>query len=65
VRDAEELHDALLGLTIFPESQLHRLQREAGSWFESLVETGRAVRLERERTSYWIAAERRAGCRNP
>jgi len=23
VRDAEELHDALLGLTIFPESQLH------------------------------------------
>jgi ATP-dependent Lhr-like helicase len=58
VRDAEELHDALLGLTIFPESQLHRLQREAGSWFESLVETGRAVRLERERTSYWIAAER-------
>ncbi len=57
VRDAEELHDALLGLAIFPESQVHRLPQEAGSWFDTLVAAGRAVRLERERT-YWVAAER-------
>ena len=58
VRDAEELHDALLGLIIFPEGEAHRLPREAGSWFESLAEAGRAVRLERERHRFWVAAER-------
>jgi ATP-dependent Lhr-like helicase len=58
IRDAEELHDALLGLVILPESEMHRLPSEAGSWFESLVAKGRAVRIVREQRHHWVAAER-------
>jgi ATP-dependent Lhr-like helicase len=58
VRDAEELHDALLGLVILPESEMHRLPSEAPSWLESLVANGRAVRIVREQRHHWVAAER-------
>ena len=58
VRDAEELHDILLGLVIFPESEIHRLPSEAGSWFESLVGDGRAARIPRDQGQSWVATER-------
>jgi ATP-dependent Lhr-like helicase len=56
-RDAEEVHDALLGLGVLPEA-------EAGPWrehLEALVAGGRAVRLESpEGESCWYAAAERA-----
>ncbi len=41
VRDAEELHDALLGLVLFPEGEVGRFPREASDWMDSLVRDGR------------------------
>ena len=59
VRDADELHDALLTLVWLPEA-------EAGSWtsfFPTLVESGRAVQLmvksEKLEVKGWVATERR------
>ena len=57
VRDREELHDALLGLVLFPESQRDRLPAEADGWFESLAQDGRVGRICLGDRSYWIAAE--------
>jgi ATP-dependent helicase Lhr and Lhr-like helicase len=57
VRDAEELHDALTGLVLFPESELGRLPEEAPRWMDSLVREGRASRLERNGCAYWAATE--------
>ena len=62
VRDADELHDALLTLVWVPESDA----RQWISYFPSLVESGRAVRLafhgSRARcqgVGGWVAAENR------
>jgi ATP-dependent Lhr-like helicase len=57
VRDAEELHDALIGLILFPEGEAHRFDEEASSWFHSLVQAGRAQRLQANARQYWAAAE--------
>ena len=56
VRDAEELHDALLGLVLFPESEIDRFPREASGWMDSLVRDGRAFRLEANGRVYWAGA---------
>jgi ATP-dependent Lhr-like helicase len=54
VRDAEELHDALLDLGILPADA-------GGSWaafLPGLVESGRAVRALRGGREHWVARER-------
>jgi ATP-dependent helicase Lhr and Lhr-like helicase len=53
VRDAEELHDALLSLAALPASE------GAGwsAWFEELKAAGRAAEARRPEGSLWIAAE--------
>jgi ATP-dependent Lhr-like helicase len=57
VRDAEELHDALIGLVLFPEREAHRFPEEAVSWLHSLVQAGRAMRLQAHGMQYWAATE--------
>jgi ATP-dependent helicase Lhr and Lhr-like helicase len=57
VRDAGELHDALIGLVLFPESERPRFAEEAPLWMDALVQGGRAVRLQRNGRTYWAAAE--------
>jgi ATP-dependent Lhr-like helicase len=57
VRDAEELHDALLGWVLFPERMLDRLPAEAPGWMDALVQDGRAQRLERNGRGYLAAVE--------
>jgi ATP-dependent Lhr-like helicase len=59
VRDREELHDALLGLIVFPESEKHRWPDNSEEWFESLVRDGRAFRRETRGRIYWVAMERK------
>ena len=56
-RDPDELHDLLLDLGALPES----VGRERGwtDFFDALVETRRAARLEGE-PLHWVAAERRS-----
>ena len=57
VRDADELHDALLTLIWLPESEV----RDWASFFPTLVESGRAVQLvvkgEKLEVKGWVAAE--------
>ena len=54
VRDCNELHDALMSLVALP-------QRDAGpwsTWFDELVDGGRAAAVRRrEQPTLWIAAE--------
>jgi len=57
VRNPDELHDALIGLVLFPESEHGRLGQESFSWMESLIHTGRAVRVDRDDHIYWAAIE--------
>ncbi len=52
VRDAEELHDALLTRVLVPPRDEWR------SWFERLVETRRAASLHAGGMTFWIATER-------
>ena len=54
VRDADELHDALLTLTVVPPVEAWR------TWFEELVAQHRATTLSVESTPLWTCAERRA-----
>jgi len=73
VRDADELHDALLALWIVPEPLGQRLASGAWDWFESLAATGRASRLRWERPAAdgtepivhaaWVATERLGAAR--
>ena len=63
MRDADELHDALLVLGLLPESTALAGTVADGmgavrQWFESLVEAGRAYQLETATGAYWAAAER-------
>ncbi len=52
-RDAEELHDLLLGLVVLrPESAWH-------DDFAALATEGRAARIETRSGAFWVAAERR------
>jgi len=68
VRDADELHDALLGLWLVPERLGERLGPGApgvtgvSDWFAALTATGRACRLRWEAggqvCAAWVATER-------
>jgi ATP-dependent Lhr-like helicase len=73
VRDAEELHDALLSLVAFPTGTTAgiwsggklsaRLQESISQWsgyFEQLVAERRAGRVRAGEAIYWVAAERAA-----
>lgn len=53
VRDADELHDALLSLITLPPRE------EWQTYFKELAATGRAHILERGGKVFWIATERR------
>jgi ATP-dependent Lhr-like helicase len=72
VRDADELHDALLALWLVPEHQGEALAPGARDWFGALVQTGRACRLRWELTGpdgearvhvAWVATERLGAAR--
>ena len=52
VRDAEELHDALLTLIVVPPV------REWEEFFRTLREAGRATVLSAGGANFWVAAER-------
>ena len=52
IRDADELHDALLTLVIFPADA------ELEAFFDELKRDGRAKREDREGKIFWIATER-------
>jgi ATP-dependent Lhr-like helicase len=71
IRDAEELHDALLTLTALPVSPASearggsrlstRLQESVKTWhdwFEQLAQNRRAMRAVVATAAYWVAAER-------
>jgi ATP-dependent Lhr-like helicase len=71
VRDAEELHDALLTLAALPAGTTggviaggrlqSKIQKALGEWrgyFEQLVAERRAGRAQVGDTTYWVAAER-------
>ena len=63
IRDADELHDAMLTLGVLPEAEALRRDRETpvGSmeaWCQELVDMGRAFRLRhKEGAGSWVAAE--------
>jgi ATP-dependent Lhr-like helicase len=63
VRDADELHDALLALWLVPETLGRDLAPGAQDWFAGLAANGRAVRMRwRAATDHdvaaWVATER-------
>jgi ATP-dependent Lhr-like helicase len=71
VRDAEELHDALLTLIALPASASSdsqrrdplsvRLQQSLTAWsglFEQLMQQHRVIRARQNEKVYWVAAER-------
>ena len=65
VRDADELHDALLGLWLVPEplgDQLGPGAPGVRDWFEALIRTGRACRMRWDiggrGHAAWVATER-------
>jgi len=62
VRDADELHDALLGLWLVPEPLGQRLAPGACDWFAALTASGRACRMRWDAAgtvvSAWVATER-------
>ncbi|MEJ7599355.1 MAG: DEAD/DEAH box helicase, partial [Kofleriaceae bacterium] len=57
VRDAEELHDALMTLWLVPEAMGQRLDL-GEHWFTALRLTGRACRLTWGTHAGWVATER-------
>ena len=63
VRDADELHDALLTLCLLPETYQgwpvgSPLPEDRETWFSELVEAGRAFRLRyRDGSWAWVATE--------
>jgi ATP-dependent helicase Lhr and Lhr-like helicase len=57
IRDLEELHDALVGLILFPETELGRFPSEAPSWMDALVADGRSFRVTFDGRAYWAATE--------
>jgi ATP-dependent helicase Lhr and Lhr-like helicase len=67
VRDADELHDALLGLWLVPEPQALGLAAGAGDWLAALAATGRACRLlwtsGDAAHAAWVATERLGAAR--
>ena len=66
IRDADELHDALLTLGVVPRNELVRRTEPAAreallGWLEDLSGKGRALRvIQPEGKGLWLAAEHRA-----
>jgi ATP-dependent Lhr-like helicase len=58
VRDADDLHDALQTLVVFPESFSARPVEMWRPWFEALANDRRAGRFEVGDRTYWVVAER-------
>ena len=61
IRDADELHDALLSLVVLTEDDLAEHPDDAESWhgwYASLAEAGRVRTLEVAERSLWYAVER-------
>ena len=61
IRDADELHDALLSLVVLTEDDIAEHPDDAESWREwyaSLAEAGRVRTLEVQGRSLWYAVER-------
>ncbi|HTR53260.1 MAG TPA: DEAD/DEAH box helicase [Kofleriaceae bacterium] len=67
VRDADELHDALLALWLVPERFGEALAPGARDWFDALAATGRACRLRwrvgDDDRAAWVATERLGAAR--
>jgi len=67
VRDADELHDALLALWLVPEPLGEALAPGARDWFDALTATGRAARLRWVHDDVvhaaWVATERLGAAR--
>ena len=67
VRDADELHDALLALWLVPERLGESLAPGSRDWFHALTASGRACRLRWERDGIvhaaWVATERLGAAR--
>jgi ATP-dependent helicase Lhr and Lhr-like helicase len=59
VRDADELHDALLTLVRLPPAEEWR------TFFDELAATGRASVIDRNDSLYWVATERLPQCDDP
>lgn len=57
LRDGDELHDALLGLILFPEIETKRLPEEAPLWMDQLVSEGLAYVREQNGRRYWAPSE--------
>jgi ATP-dependent Lhr-like helicase len=58
VRDADELHDALLALWLVPEVLGESLAPESRDWFAALADSGRAARVRWDHHVAWVATER-------
>src|SRR6185312_9867342 len=67
VRDADELHDALLALWLVPEPLGESLAPGSRDWFDALTGSGRAARLRWEHDgavhAAWVATERLGAAR--
>jgi len=59
MRNAEEFHDALFSLVLFPEKEFRRLPEEAAGWIDSLLVDGRIFPAEMNGRLYWAATEAR------
>lgn len=61
IRDADELHDALLTLGVLPVDDVHRENvdgEQLHGWFDKLVKTGRAsVATYGDQKNAWVATE--------
>ena len=63
MQNADELHDALLVLSVLPESTALASASNDGmgaieQWFESLMIENRVYRMDSDAVTYWVAAER-------
>jgi ATP-dependent helicase Lhr and Lhr-like helicase len=58
VRDADELHDALLGLWLVPDALGRALAPNATVWFDALAASGRALLVRWDDHIAWVATER-------
>lgn len=58
LRDREQLHDLLLGLILFPETERRRLPADAGTWIDSLCREEHACIAVSHDRRYRVAAER-------
>ena len=63
VRNADELHDALLSLAVLTDRDIAAHETTAGewhAWYDELAAWNRAATIEVSEQSFWVAAEREA-----